>query len=260
MRASQFNRFARGLVAATAIAVGSIGIATADELDDAMDARMEGNEKSVASQGVVDVLSDDTDELLGEYRQVLRQVDELRVYNGKMIDLIQSQADELTSLVDQIERAALVGRQITPLMLKMIEAIDRFVVLDIPFNLEERTKRVSDLRELMGRADVADSEKYRVIMEAYQIENDFGRTIEAYKGSLDLNGLVRTVDFLRFGRIVLVYQTLDNSEAGYWDQAQREWRPLGQEYLGSVLEGVRIARKQKPPSLITLPVPAPEAL
>ena len=260
MRATQFHQFVRGLAVATAITVGATGVTIADELDEAMDVRTQGNAKSSASQTVVDDLSDQTDELYGEYRQILRQVDELRVYNGKMVDLLQSQDEELASLGSQIERAALVGRQVTPLMLKMIEAIDRFVDLDVPFNIEERTKRVDDLRELMDRADVSDAEKYRVIMEAYQIENEFGRTIEAYQGTLDLNGLKRTVDFLRFGRIALVYQTLDGAESGYWDQTQRKWSRLDQEYLTPVKEGVRIARKQKPPSLIKLPIPAPEAL
>jgi hypothetical protein len=177
-----------------------------------------------------------------------------------MLELIHSQDEEMASLREQIDRASLVGRQVTPLMLKMIESIDRFVELDVPFNLEERTGRITNLKELMARADVSDAEKYRIIMEAYQVENEFGRTIEAYQGTINLNGEETTVDFLRFGRIVLVYQTLDGDEAGYWDQKQRKWQALGSEYRSPVREGIRIARKQKPPALIKLPVAAPEAL
>ena len=180
MRLTLIRTLARGLSFVVPIALAIAGGATADELADSIDVRNAGNAESAVSQTRVDALSDDTDELYSEYKQIVRQTDELRVYNGKMLELIRSQEEEMASLHEQISRAALVGRQVTPLMLKMIEAIDRFVQLDVPFNLEERTKRVADLRILMTRADVSDAEKYRVIMEAYQIENEFGRTIEAY--------------------------------------------------------------------------------
>ena len=105
----------------------------------------------------------------------------------------------------------------------------------------------------MDRADVTNAEKYRRIVEAYQIENDYGRTIEAYRGTLD-NG--KTVDFLRVGRIALVYQTLDGEETGVWDQGAQDWVELDDSYRTSIKQGLKIARKQSAPDLIELPLPA----
>ncbi len=112
---------------------------------------------------------------------------------------------------------------------------------------------MAHLRELMGRADVTNAEKYRRILEAYQIENDYGRTIEAYRGTL-ADG--RTVDFLRVGRIALIYQTLDADEAAVWDQAARQWVALDSSYRTAIKQGLRIARKQAAPDMIRLPLPA----
>jgi hypothetical protein len=110
----------------------------------------------------------------------------------------------------------------------------------------------------MDRADVEDSEKYRRIMEAYQIENEYGRTIEVYQDTLSIDGEERTLDFLRVGRVALLYQTLDGEEVGAWDQQAREWVELPSEYSDSVRKGIRIARKQLAPDMIRVPVAAPE--
>ena len=110
----------------------------------------------------------------------------------------------------------------------------------------------------MDRADVTNAEKYRRILEAFQIENEYGRTIEAYRGSLDRGGESLPVDFLRVGRVALVYQTLDASELGAWDQAAGQWQPLDRSYRGALRKGLRIARKQAAPDLLRLPVAAAE--
>jgi hypothetical protein len=147
---------------------------------------------------------------------------------------------------------------VTPLMLAMVDAIETFVDRDVPFLLDERRDRVGRLRELMDRADVTNAEKYRRIMEAYQIENDFGRTIEAYRGSLEGGAETRTVNFLRIGRVTLLYQTLDGTEVGAWNKDNAAWEVLDGSYRPAVRQGLRIARKQAAPDLLRLPVPAAE--
>jgi hypothetical protein len=224
-------------------------------LDEASAVRREANVEGVASQKRIDQLSDETDTLFARYRTALREVDAIAVYNQQMRELIASQEAEMGSLEEQLDRVELVGRSVTPMMLRMIDALDAFVDLDVPFLQEERTQRVRDLRNMMSRADVTNAEKYRAIMEAYQVENEFGRTIEAYRSTLLKDGKEMTVDFLRFGRIALVYQTLDETQSGVWDQSSRDWVELDDSYRSAIREGLRIARKQSAPDLIRLPVP-----
>ncbi|MGI9590814.1 MAG: DUF3450 domain-containing protein [Myxococcota bacterium] len=227
-----------------------------ETLDRMLDVRTSGNEEGAEVQKKIDEISDQTDALVAEYRTLLKQIDSIRIYNSQMRELISSQEAELASLADQLDRVEVVGRSVTPLMLLMIDAIERFVSLDVPFLLDERTKRIAELRGLMGRADLTNAEKYRQIMEAYQIENEYGRTIEAYRGTLQLGDREATVDFLRYGRIALVFQALDESEAGVWNQETRSWDPLDSSYRSGIRHGLRIARKQAAPDLIRLPLPA----
>jgi hypothetical protein len=227
-----------------------------EQLDSVQRVRNQANEAGQASQRQIDTLSDETETLFSKYSATLKQIDSLRVFNRQMRELIASQEAELASLNDQLERVAAVGRSVTPLMIRMIDAVESFVALDVPFLIDERTERVAELRKLMNRADVTNAEKYRNIMEAYQVENEYGRTIEAYRSSLQIGDREVTVDFLRFGRIALVYQSLDEADTGVWDQANRAWLPLDSRWRTAIRQGLRIARKQAAPDLIRLPLPA----
>jgi hypothetical protein len=230
----------------------------AQKLGDALGVRDTATTTGAESQARVNKVADDTDELLRQFRDETAQVEALRVYNAQLERLLESQEAEKSSLTNQINSVTVIGREVTPLMLQMVDSLDAFVGLDVPFLIEERQGRIARLRELMDRADVTNAEKYRRIMEAYQIENDFGRTIEAYRGSLDDGGESRTVDYLRIGRVGLLYQTLDGGEVGAWNQAERKWTELDGSYRPSVRQGLRIARKQAAPDLLRLPVPAAE--
>ena len=251
---------AGGLAVALAtafVAMGS-GTAVAVDLDQVVAQRMAVNDDGAKSQVRIDKLSDDTDRLIAEYRVVIQRIDALKIYNQQVSDLIDSQEEEMASLRRQIDDVELVGREITPLMLGMLDAIENFVELDVPFLPEERAERISGLHDVMVRADVTDAERYRKIMEAYQVENEFGRTIEAYQGELNLDGKTRQVAYLRVGRVGFYYQTLDGSETGVWDQKNRAWMDASKSTSGVRL-GIRMANKQTAPDLLRLPLPAAEA-
>lgn len=229
-----------------------------DTLGEAVDELVEGNDEEARIQAQIEKLSDNIDDLATEYRRVLQDTRSLEVYNQQVEDLIESQKSELASLQEQIEGVTAVSRDIVPLMVRMIDTLQQFVELDLPFLLDERRERVAKLREIMDRADVSLSEKYRRLMEAYQIENEFGRTIEAYRGELEDGGATRTVDFLRIGRVALLYQTLDATETKVWDRTTKLWVDLGDDYRSPVRQGLRMARKQIAPDLLLVPIAAAE--
>jgi len=214
-----------------------------------------------ASQQRIDKLSDQAGTLLREYKQVIKVVDGLQVYNGLLQKQVDNQGREMAQLTESIGQVALIERQIVPLMVRMIDSLDEFVRLDVPFLPEERNTRVERLRTMMERSDVTVAEKFRRVLEAYQIENEYGRTIESYKGSLEVAGKRREVDFLRVGRVALIYQAVGGTYTGAWDKVGGGWAELpAEQYKSSVAKGLRVARKQVAPDLLTLPVAAAEEL
>ncbi|MBQ0795007.1 DUF3450 domain-containing protein [Zhongshania sp.] len=212
------------------------------------------------SQVKIDRLAAETGDLLQDYKTVMKQVDGLRVYNARLEKQIAGQLKRIAGLGRSVDEATIIQRQITPLLIRMIDGLEQFVALDVPFHKEEREERVEFLRTNMDRSDITIAEKFRQVLEAYKIENEYGRKIDSYKGVASVNGADREVNFLRIGRIGLMYQTTDGEQSGAWDQDKRAWVELDSgDYRGAIQKGLRIARKQASIDIMKLPIPAPEA-
>lgn len=229
-----------------------------DVLKTTMQTQQSIQQAAARSQNQVDQISDETQALLSEYLTVTQQTDRLRVYNQQLEKLIRDQEEEKLSIRKQLQDVEVVEKEILPFMIRMVENLDRFVELDMPFQLEERRNRVMELQDMMDKSNVTVSEKYRRVMEAYEIETDYGRNMEAYRGPLGEGQNARTVDFLRVGRILLAYQTTDRQETGFWNKETKQWEQLPDSYRNPIAQGLRIARKQAAPELMKLPVSAPE--
>lgn len=236
----------------------STTLVSAGKLEQAINAGIDQTSKASSSQQKIDQLDDATRQMLQEYRQNRREAEVLKEYNDHLAQLLESQETEKKSLENQLKEIEITQREIVPLMLNMLATLEAFVGFDLPFLPEERSQRLSQLKETVGRADVSNAEKFRRVLEAYQVEGDYGRTIEAYRANLKLGDGERPVDFLRLGRVALYYQTLDGSETGIWNQQSKQWDELPGEYSRPVRDGLRIARKEAAPDLLALPIPAPE--
>jgi DNA repair exonuclease SbcCD ATPase subunit len=242
-------------VLASSLAAAMPSVAQEDKfLEPAVKEAAEINKSAAASQEKINTITDQLDTKLQRFKTTNKEIDGLVVYNAQLRKQLNNQLQEVADLNKAIDEVSVIERQITPLMLRMIEGLKQFVSLDVPFLPEERSKRLAELESLMERADVAPSEKFRRVMEAYQIEMDYGRTLEAYSGLHNVDGQERDVDFLRVGRTALIYQTRDASQQGLWNKQSRQWEVLPASYRTQVTKGLRMAKKQLAPDLLSLPV------
>lgn len=233
--------------------------ALAAAMEDALDTQTRSDDSAAASQARIDKLDDEASRNLQAYRIAAQRLESLEIYNQQLKRLIGSQEQEIASITRQTNEIETIETGALPLMIEMTETLGEIVAADVPFLQAERQDRVDNLAALIDRADVTAGEKFRRIMEAYLVEVDYGRTIEAYRGELQRDGEVQTVDFLRIGRVGLYYQTLDGADSGRWNADREAWEPLQGSARRDIQIGLRIARKQAPPELLTLPVNAPGA-
>ncbi|MEQ8751061.1 MAG: DUF3450 domain-containing protein [Amphiplicatus sp.] len=207
-----------------------------------------------ASQQRVDQLDDQTASLLNDYRANLKQLEAARRYNASLERQIEGQNRDIAQLRTDIENVSGLQRAMQPLMEDMLNGLEQFIEADMPFDIVERTNRVNRLRGVMSDSGASAAQRYRLIVEAYQIENEFGRTIGAYQGSIDVDGQTLTGDFLRIGRLSLMFKTPDDSVLKIFDRSQGGWVDLDRSNLASMRLGLRMAREQTAPDLLPVPV------
>ena len=249
----KFIRRTSGLVISAMVALLLLPAAYAQVLESSVKTETGINKAASSSQKRVTRLAQQTADLLAEYRAVVRETESLKIYNDNLEKVVMDQREEVVSINQQLSGLEATNRGIVPLMLEMIDTLDKIVENDMPFRLEERRARVVRLRDMMDQADVTASEKYRRVMEAYQGEMEFGRTTEAYAEPLPTTG--QTVEFLRIGRTLLIYQSSDQVTTGWFNPTTRKYEDLPDRYRLEVKEGLAIARNEKAPNLVMLPVP-----
>ena len=240
--------------------VGGAAFANADSLEAIMQVGKDRTAEARASQTKIDRLADETRDLLADYKRVMKQVEGLRVYNARLDRQIANQERRIADIDQAISDAAIIQRQIPPLVTRMLDGLDQFIDLDMPFDLDTRKGNIEAVRANLDRSDVTSAEAFRQVLELYSIELQYGRGIESYSDTIEVDGASREVDVLRIGRVALVAQTTDGASTRAWNNSSRSWEELSSaDYSAAVRKAVRIAKKQATIELLNMPIAAPEA-
>lgn len=245
-----------------AIVVGLVAMLSAtsataaSSFDESLAIETKVSAASTKSQQKIDRFAEQTMEMAADYKSTLRVIESLKIYNNQLEALIDSQEKEMVTIQNEIDTIDETERGVVPLMNEMIASLERFIQLDLPFKREDRLDRVNRLKNNMLRADVATAEKYRTILAAYEDEIKYGEGPDSYTGDIETTNGPQQVEFLRYGRILLVYLTLDGQSAGYWNSESKRFEPLDNEYIRPIQQAIKMVNKQASNDLVKLPVPA----
>ncbi|MBW3698122.1 DUF3450 domain-containing protein [Vibrio sp. T187] len=239
-----------------AFLIGSLATsATANSLDQAQAVQNKTNAASASSQKTINRSAEATLSLKAEIEQLQEEVKNLEIYHNHLSALVDSQNEEAQNFEDQIDQIKYTRQGVVPLMYQMIDGLQYIVETDAPIKLEQRRERVEKLKTMMTRADVSDAEKYRRILEAYQIEMDYGTKLGIYQGRMALSDTQNIeADILHLGRTSLVARNLSGNKYWAWNQVVKQWQPLDSSMKADLDKAYDIASQQVAPSLITLPV------
>ena len=195
--------------------------------------------------------------VVSEYMNLVELVDALGVYNTQLDTLLENQQNEISTLTSSIEQVDTIERQLGPLTERMIGTLELFINLDLPFRKQQRLQKVAQLRASLDRSDISTAEKFRLALQAYAVELDYGNDRETYSDQIEVDGKLLIVDVLRWGRLVLAFQTADGATTGVWDNQARQWTVIDPSARDGVRDALRMTRGTMTDNLVVLPTPAP---
>ncbi len=206
----------------------STSFLSASEMESVLEVGRENSSQSAVSQEKIDSTEKQTDKIVNEYKVVAKQVEGLKLYNEQKRIQIQAQLDLMDKLDEQLVQVVVMQRQIPPLAQRMLEGLEQFVALDTPFYIDERMERLDIVRSSLSNPKITASEQVRQILEAYNIEAEYGRKISSY-------------------------QTKDEQQSGVWNNETNDWEEVS-GYRTAIRDGIRMAKKLAPTDMLLLPV------
>ena len=241
------------------LTVVTTALAQGDTLSRARSAVQATNSAGRSSQQRVDKIDDKTQQALEHYRAALFESQQLQSYVTQVQPLLAQQRQELASLQQQLKDQGDVQQQMLPLMLQMVDSLDKFVSMDLPFLPQERQERIANLKRAMADASMPLAEKFQRLAEAYRVEADYGRKLGAGEEDIVVGGQHKNVEVLRVGRVALLYISPDGDDSGYWNAQQKRWVSLGGAHARDIREGLKIARGDVAATPLPLPLPTAAA-
>ena len=235
-------------------------LALTDQIQPLLDIGEQRQNSEQVSQTKIDSMDDDTSLIVNEYKTVSKQIEGLRVYNAQMRKQIERQEERLKEIDKTMKEAQVMQRQVPPFTRRMLAGIEKSIELDMPFHLAERKERIAFANAAIDNPTVSPAEGLRQVLETFNVEMEYGRKLDNYKDTIEIEGQQREVNVLRVGRLALVYQSSDESLTGAWDNNKDEWVPLDNSYRNPTRKGLKIANRLATVDMLELPIQNPEAV
>lgn len=237
---------------------------SAGSLDQGLELAKDLNDQAVSSQKKIDSATAKTKAMLEEYQQLMLDSDFHETQKNQLLSALEQQRQKKQSLQQQLQQIQQTEKRLAPLLLSMVQALERFILLDVPFHHQERIDSVLVLRERILDPALTLADRFQLVMEAFQIELDYGYSLEAYRDQIAWQegtgqeatgqGEQRSVECLRIGRLALYFVTPDGNTVGIWNRAEKRWQLLSPDYRRPILDGIKVAKGLVAPELLPLPL------
>lgn len=242
-----------------AVAASAVGGVASAQLAPVLSAARQGTTEGAQTQTRIDQLDDQRTDIELEYRALLDQIESQRLFVEQQQVFIRSQENEMGSLQAQIDRVENIQRDLSPMMREMVQNLEQFVNLDLPFRLEGengRLRRIERLYELIDDPEISPAERYRVILNAYDIEASYGRSLNSYDEEILENDILVLVTVLQIGRVAMIRMYPDGRMTMRHNHSS-DWIALPGSYEANVTRAIRIAQEVTTPSVFLAPLPGP---
>ena len=245
-----------GVSCALALGLGYSGAALAQNTADNLgDEALAAQTTQAELQARIDQADDEVRQRIEALRQAEQEAQRLQSYNQALAPQLEQLKATLEQRSQGMATMAETRDALPGLLNGMTRRLDAWVDQDVPFLHGERKARVASLEASLANPELTAAEKLERVLAAWRAELDYGRDLDAWRGTLEEGDQTREVDFLRLGRVGWYYLTPDGQNGGVWDDGG--WQSLSAAERDQVEKGLQIVRDQRAPELLTLPLTQP---
>lgn len=206
------------------------------------------------AQAQVEKWERERDSKRGKLRSLESRLEWLRFQEDKLTAYTERQERTLAELERRKLELARIQQELEPWLEDVVASLEQAVQSDLPFLPEERTRRLSFLRDSLDDYKLGSAEKLRRVLEALKVEAEYGRSVEVQERTLDIQGSQTLASVFRLGRAGLYYLTQDGTQAGRWSRVSSSWEPLSTSYVATIRRAVDIAQRKRAAEILDLPV------
>lgn len=218
------------------------------------------SEESVALpewQNRIEAADDEIVERLLELRRLEAETRRLEARSDTLASRLERRRERLDRRETALDTLANTRDVLPDIEHALTSGLRAWIEQDLPFLREERLARAERLEAGRRDPDASMADRLDRLLASWRTELEYGRELDAWRGILKEGDARREVDFLRLGRVGLYYLTPDRREGAVWRADERRWVTLDDAERLAVRQGLRIARDQRAPELLTLPISRP---
>ena len=207
-----------------------------------------------ATQKHEDRWNDEKAKLILEYKNLEIEKENLLAVNKSLNKKNTAHKIEIASYEKKLNAINRISAELVPYLSDVLKHLDSSVHGSLPFLPAERSSRLENIYKLLEDPKVTTAEKFRKIMEALQVEAEYGNNVEVYQESIKIDENIIVANVFRLGRLSLFFQTIDAKTSGYYNPAQSAWLILPEKHNREIGKVIDIANKRRSIDLLVLPL------
>jgi hypothetical protein len=242
------------LLAGALVLAAAVGLSRAQDAKQLADTVSKTVDTHQQTQKQQQAWAEEKSDLGARYRSAKAQVE----YLDKKMAFEQKEVDELDKGIAELERRMVESVRLNESLQDSLNAVvghlEAWVSRDVPFLLEERQTRLASVREAIARPDVTPAEKLRRVLEALQVEANYGNLAEVSQEKIVVGGGEVHADVIRVGRVSIFWRSPDGKRVGEYDRASKAWVELDSKHVQEINELREMVMRLRSTKVVSLPL------
>jgi hypothetical protein len=233
------------------LAAGPLRSQDAKQLSDTVNQTVETHQQTQKKQ---DAWAEEKADFAARYRSARAQVDYLEKRKAFEEKELKALDDGIAELERRMVESVRLNDSLEDSLNAVMGRLENWLSHDVPFLMEERTARLAGVRETIAKPDVTGAEKLRRVLEALQVEANYGNVVDVSQERLKIGNEEIQADVIRVGRVSVFWRSPDGKRVGEYDRGAGRWIELDSKYARAIGDTREMVLRLRSTRVIALPL------